>query len=187
LTRGNYQTVVEVPYSFQERKEGGSKLGPAQYAGFFVHLGRLAWETGQVGRFLRFCVVGVSGLFVNGGALKFFAEVAGLNYLSSSVLAMEAAIVSNFILNDLWTFRDRSSLKPGAANRLKRFLKFNLICAAGAVLGASVSWSLFNLARLYAPISDLIGFGLSTVWNYGLNSNYNWQVPVERKAAPPKN
>lgn len=186
LARGNYRTVVEVPYSFQERKEGGSKLGPAQYIGFFVHLGRLAWETGQVARFFRFCVVGISGLFVNGGALNFFAGPSGLNYLSSSVLAMETAIISNFILNELWTFRDRSSRKPGMADRLRRFVKFNLICALGAILGLSVAWSLSNLARLYLPISNLVGFALSTLWNYGLNSNYTWQVPVERKATPPR-
>jgi len=186
LARGNYRTVVEVPYSFQERKEGGSKLGPMQYVGFFIHLGRLAWETGQIGRFIRFCAVGISGLFVNGGALNFLAEVGGLNYLSVSVLAMEAAIISNFIWNELWTFRDRSSRKPGMENRMKRLLKFNLICATGAILNTVASWTLTYLAGIYLPISNLIGFGVATLWNYGLNSNYTWQVPIERKAAPPR-
>jgi dolichol-phosphate mannosyltransferase len=187
LARGDYRTVVEVPYSFQERKEGGSKLGLAQYVGFFIHLGRLAWETGQIGRFFRFCAVGISGLFVNGVALNFFAEAEGLNYLSASVFAMESAIISNFILNELWTFRDRSSRKTGMANRLKRFYRFNLICAVGAILNTVVSWALTHLAGIYLPMSALIGFGLATLWNYGLNSNYTWQVPIERKASPPKN
>ena len=71
-------------------------------------------------------------------------------------------------------------------NRMKRLLKFNLICATGAILNTVASWTLTYLAGIYLPISNLIGFGVATLWNYGLNSNYTWQVPIERKAAPPR-
>ncbi len=181
LARGRYRTVVEVPYVFEERKEGGSKLGPKQYLEFFAHLGRLAGETGQIGRFLRFCTVGLSGVFVNEGALKFFTETASLYYIYSSILACEIAIVSNFFLNEFWTFRDRASQRPDLTSRLKRFLRFNLICALGAVLNIGVLWALTNLVGLYYLISNLFGIGVSTLWNYGLNSNITWEVSVDRK------
>jgi dolichol-phosphate mannosyltransferase len=41
LARGKYQAVVEVPYVFEERKNGRSKLGPKQCLDFFIHLWRL--------------------------------------------------------------------------------------------------------------------------------------------------
>jgi dolichol-phosphate mannosyltransferase len=181
LARGKYQTVVEVPYIFEERKEGGSKLGSKQYLEFFTHLGRLAMETGQIGRFLRFCTVGLSGVFVNEGALKFFTEISGLYYVYSSVLAVEIAIISNFLFNEFWTFRDRSSRQPGIVKCLRRFFKFNLVCALGAILNVTVLWALTDLAGLYYLISNLVGIGVSTLWNYGLNSNITWEVPVEHK------
>lgn len=44
LAKGRYHSIAEVPYVFQERKEGGSKLGLREYRDFCLHLGRLAWE-----------------------------------------------------------------------------------------------------------------------------------------------
>jgi len=41
LARGKYQTVTEVPYMFDERKKGESKLGPKQCLDFLIHLWRL--------------------------------------------------------------------------------------------------------------------------------------------------
>lgn len=181
LAKGSYRKVVEVPYIFEERKEGGSKLGPKQYLYFFTHLGHMAWETGQFGRFLRFCTVGLSGVFVNEGALKFFTETGGLYYVYSSALAAEMAIISNFLLNEFWTFRDISSQKHGVRNRLRRLIKFNLICAIGVILNVAVLWALTDLAGLYYLLSNLVGIGVATVWNYGLNSNITWELPVDRK------
>jgi dolichol-phosphate mannosyltransferase len=42
LAKGNYRRVVEVPYVFETRKHGKSKLGPRQYLEFLIHLGMLA-------------------------------------------------------------------------------------------------------------------------------------------------
>ena len=178
LARGKYQTVTEVPYIFDERKEGGSKLGPRQYSEFLAHINKLAAETGQIGRFLRFCTVGLSGVFVNEGALKFFTEVSGLYYVYSSILAVEIAIISNFLFNEFWTFRDRSNQRPEMANRLGRLVKFNLICALGGTLNVVTLWVLTDLAGLYYLFSNLIGIGISTLWNYGLNSNLTWELKV---------
>jgi dolichol-phosphate mannosyltransferase len=178
LARGKYQTVTEVPYIFDERKEGGSKLGPRQYLEFLAHINKLAAETGQIGRFLRFCTVGLSGVFVNEGALKFFTEVSGLYYVYSSILAVEIAIISNFLFNEFWTFRDRSNQRPEMANRLGRLVKFNLICALGGTLNVVTLWVLTDLAGLYYLFSNLIGIGISTLWNYGLNSNLTWELKV---------
>jgi dolichol-phosphate mannosyltransferase len=42
LAKGNHRRVIEVPYVFEERKNGKSKLGPKQYLEFLIHLGMLA-------------------------------------------------------------------------------------------------------------------------------------------------
>lgn len=176
LVRGRYGSLAEVPYRFETRKAGGSKLGLQQYKEFLVHLVRLSRETGEWARFLRYCAVGLTGIAVNEGALALLTGAGGLFYLYSSVLAVEAAIISNFLLNELWTFRDRARLFSGAAERLKRFLSFNLICAAGGVVNVAVLWLLTGVGGLHFLIGNLVGIGAATLWNYGLNSAVTWKA-----------
>ena len=56
-------------------------------------------------RFLRFAAVGASGVVVNLGALALLTT-AGLTPTLASALAIQVSILTNFFLNDFWTFRD---------------------------------------------------------------------------------
>jgi hypothetical protein len=42
IAKGNYRKIAEVPYVFEERKNGKRKLGPKQYLQFLMHVGLLA-------------------------------------------------------------------------------------------------------------------------------------------------
>jgi len=64
---------------------------------------------------------------------------------------------------------------------LKRFIRFNLICSLGGVLNVLLLWILTDIAGIYYLISNLVGIGVSTLWNYGLNSNLTWELSVVRK------
>jgi dolichol-phosphate mannosyltransferase len=181
LAKGHYQTVAEVPYVFKNRRAGESKLGATQCVEFCLHLGRLTWETGQLRRFGRFCTVGMVGLFVNEAALIGFTEVGNLYHVASAVLAVELAIINNFLWNEWWTFHDRSSRYPGIRQRLRRFVHYNVICAIGAGLNVMTLWLLTDVTGLHYFISNLFGIGVATIWNYSLNANITWDLPVEYK------
>lgn len=58
----------------------------------------------ELGRFMKFCSVGLTGVIINMGLLWFFTDFARLYYLLSSVIAIEASILSNFLLNDKLDF-----------------------------------------------------------------------------------
>jgi dolichol-phosphate mannosyltransferase len=181
LGRGQYRRVEEIPYTFVEREWGGSKLGPRQYWEFIIHLFRLSWQTGELVRFLKFSIVGGSGVLVNMGILTLFTT-AGLGYLSSGVFAVETAIVTNFLLNEFWTFSDFSKKQSGLIRRGMRFLKFNLFCAGGAVINLGILWSLTEFGGLHYLLSNLIGIVAATLWNYGMNANITWESGrAERK------
>ncbi len=47
LARGKYRTIKEIPYIFEERKMGRSKLGPKQCLDLLIHLWRLSREVGK--------------------------------------------------------------------------------------------------------------------------------------------
>ena len=187
LARGTYSNVVEVPYIFEERKVGSSKLGPRQYAEYLLHLARLAWETGELDSFLRFCMVGMTGIIVNQAALWLLTAVGGLYYVYASIGSVEFAIVSNFLLNEFWTFRAEAQRLKGISTRLSRFLKFNLICAVGGILNTTTLWFFTESFGIDYLLSNLLGVSIGTVWNYWVNANITWGIHVPRQEGSMEN
>jgi len=181
LGRGQYNRVAEIPYVFVERKRGGSKLGPRQYWQFMTHLAFLAWHTGEAGRLLRYCAVGGSGVFVN---MAIFAALisVGIGYLQAGLLAVEAAIVTNFVLNEFWVFADIVK-QTGWTGLLRRFITFNVLCAGGAALNVAILWLLVELMGQGYLLSHLIGIAMATIWNYGTNANITWGIPRHERSA----
>lgn len=83
------------------------------------------------GRLARFALVGLSGVIVNLAALHVFAGWLGVHEVIASALAIETSIVTNFLLNDAFTFRDRRGARPGLLFRLWRY---HAVTLAGAVV-----------------------------------------------------
>lgn len=133
------------------------------------------WRRLRPERFLKFCIVGLSGVGVNLGLLWLLTERLGLFYLLSAVFSIEVSILSNFVLNEFWTFRDRRN--PGCRGLWKRMLKFNLSCAAGAAINILVLGGLTELLGVYYLLSALFGIGAATLWNYGLSLLWTWKPP----------
>ncbi len=66
--------------------------------------------------FVKFAIVGAIGIVVNEGLLILIRSM-GVYYLTAGAVAIEISILSNFVLNDLWTFRDRRTGRAGSALR----------------------------------------------------------------------
>lgn len=187
IGRGNLLKIAEVGYVFQERLSGESKVTWKQYSDYILHLGKLR-SRGRIGRFKRkfkfplvrvsrFCLVGLSGVFIDMLFLFLLSDpsMLALGLTRSKVIAAEAAIVNNFIWNDIWTFRDISSQQKGWRNRLRRFLKFNSICLLGIVLNVLILNILFNIIGLNRYLANLIAIGLVTIWNFWINLKLSWR------------
>ncbi|MFC1912035.1 glycosyltransferase [Chloroflexota bacterium] len=173
LIEGSYQKVAEVPYSFQLRHLGQSKLGARQQIDYLKHLFSLMRRKGELLRFFKFCLVGGSGVLVNMGLLWLLTEFAGLFYLLSAAISIEISIISNFTLNDYLTFPDRRS--RGAGRFLQRLAKFNLVSLAGLGLNMGVLWLLTNVFGVYYMLSNLCGIAVATIWNYVANFWWTWK------------
>ncbi|MFC1900549.1 glycosyltransferase, partial [Chloroflexota bacterium] len=129
LMEGNYQHVTEVAFVFKTRSGGESKLNAKQQLDYLKHIFSLMRRTGELMRFVKFCLVGISGVLVNIGLLWLLTDVIGLFYLLSAAISIETSIVTNFLLNDYYTFSDRNS--PETESFLRRLLKYNLVALAG--------------------------------------------------------
>src|SRR5438105_7447166 len=83
----------------------------------------------------KFLVVGGSGVAVNTLTLFLLHELTAVPVVIASALAVELAIVSNYLMNDRWTFgRSRPSLR--------RFAQFNTVSLGGLLLTTSAVWAL---------------------------------------------
>ncbi|MEP0889330.1 MULTISPECIES: glycosyltransferase [unclassified Leptolyngbya] len=187
LGRGNIDEVAEVGYVFQERQEGESKVTWRQYLDYLHHLLRLRVALGRLGRirrhlqfpmgrFLRFGMVGASGVFVDMGILYLLYDVFELRLTRSAIIAAEFAIINNFIWNDRWTFGDIAREQQAWRQIAKRFLKFNIVCLMGLVLKVLLLNLLFNVFGINAYLANLLAIAAVTVWNFWINLKLNWRV-----------
>ena len=113
---------------------------------------------------LKFIGVGLSGVIVNEGILWLLTEFGGLRYYVSSLVGIEASIISNFILNDYFTFADRRTGKTRSF--ISRLLKFNVTCAAGAGIQYGLLLLLTSVVGINYLLSNLIGILVAFIWNY---------------------
>ena len=129
----------------------------------------------HVRRLGRFCVVGASGVLVNTALLYVLTEAGGLHPLVSATLATEAAILSNFALNDRWTFRD----VRGSGLWLRRAVHYNFVALGGLLISIAVLAALTYLLDTYYLFANFFAIGAATLWNYAVN--YHWTWPATRR------
>ena len=188
LGRGNIGSVAEVGYVFQERQEGESKVTWRQYVDYILHLLRLR-SRGRitklreklrvpVKRFLKFGLVGFSGVFVDMTIFYLLSDASTLGWglTRSKVIAAEVAVLNNFLWNDLWTFRDLADQQSGWRKLIKRFVKFNLICLMGIGLNLLILNILYNYFGVNKYVANLIAIAIVTIWNFWFNLKLSWRV-----------
>jgi dolichol-phosphate mannosyltransferase len=138
IAKGNYKKLVEVPYVFQERERGASKLGMRQYVEYLQHLGRLAVGTGQLLGWIRYSVVALTGALIDIALFAALVTKGAWPPAAALPVAIEAALLSNFVCSEAFTFRsaEASRFGPGVWGRLARY---EWICLSGAVLNFLVT------------------------------------------------
>jgi len=120
----------------------------------------------RVGRLTKFVVVGGVGTAINTAALLLLSRWAGLPLAAASALAVELAAVSNYLLNDSWTFATR-------APTLRRFAKFNIAALMGLALNVFCVWLLVRLG-LFFLTANLVGIMAGCTVNYAFSVSWVW-------------
>lgn len=164
LVKGKYDKVIEIPYTFKPRKKGKSKIGLNEIINYVKHLFRLSEY-----RALKFMIVGAFGVVVNVGILHFLVSLGVLPLFLASPIAIEASILSNFMLNDIWTFRDR---KFGSV--VTRCLKYHCAMAFGSIINYVTLLALVSFGMNYL-LANLIGIFLGFIANYMASEEFVWK------------
>jgi len=169
--------VNEIPVHFVDRKYGSSKLGLGDIAEFVVNAWWIRLRTSE--RFIKFAAVGLTGVAVNLGTFSLGLQL-GIGKFVASPVAIELSIISNFLLNNYWTFRKRNT-----HDRIRmRGLKFNLV----SLLSLVVSYGAFVVTSLLLPhkapqIHQAIGIMPAMLVNYFLNSYWTFREAPAKETA----
>lgn len=171
LVRGNYQKIIEVPYCFQTRSSGYSKMNFREHINYLLHLLHLLKDRPEGRRFLCFSLVGLSGVFVNmfiyWVLVKFNLEVKVAGLVSAFI-----AMLSNFYLNDRFTWANiRNDIF------WIRGVKFIITSLIGIGINVSVLGIFFYKFNFNYLFSNFIGIVAAISWNYTINNIWTWGSP----------
>ena len=126
--------VCEVPIQFVDRKIGQSKLGSEYIKNTLLYIFKARFDEIIGSRVFKFVITGGVGTLVQlaSFALLRATVFSGESWLQvANFISIELAIISNFIINGLWTFGDRRLDKK---QLLPKFLQFNLGSAGSVVI-----------------------------------------------------
>ncbi len=119
-------------------------------------------------RFLKFAIVGTSGVVVNLGTLYIFVKLLSMDKILAGAIAIELSILNNFFWNNMWTWRDRKG-----ESWLIRLLKYNVAMLSTSALGNFVLYAaLVKYVGLHYLISQTIGIGVAVLINFFLSDRW---------------
>ena len=164
--------VVEVPYHFRTRKAGESKLTSKVALEYLLQVLRIRMKDPLPKGFLRYCVVGSSGVLVDMIAFLLMLESNMLSVEACGVFSGEVAIISNFLLNDNWTFstrRENSSIGG-------RFLRFEASCLFGLIIKTFIISLTVRYFGFNPIVGNAVGISLAIFSNFTLSKLWAWKL-----------
>ena len=158
--------ILEVPIIFKERQEGESKLGVRAQMEYIHHLWRLyEHKYPSILEFFKFCLVGLSGLFVDTAVLVALVGRFSLDPRFAAVFAFLAAVSWNYIFDRSWAFKIGRSIKVPYS-----YISFIVICLFGFGIRVGVMHLFIEYAGMgkspWYILSSIIGIVAATVFNY---------------------
>lgn len=135
-------------------------------------------------RFLRFGLVGGSGVLVDMGVLFLLSDPRMLSWdlTLSKTLAAQTAILNNFVWNDLWTFRDLTAEKTGWRARVRRLGRFNLVCLAGIGLNVLLLTVQVHGLQMNVYVANCVAVFLVSIWNFAMNLKFGWNEAESQRS-----
>jgi dolichol-phosphate mannosyltransferase len=168
--RGSLRTI-ELPSTFRERQHGESKLDSKIALDFAALVTAKLTHDAVSPRFLLFCMVGLTGLGIHLSILSAVLMMTGLSFGAAQAFATVGAIAWNFVLNNLFTYRDQ---RLTGWHFLTGLIRFQVICAIGAISNVGIATWIYDYDEVWW-IAGLGGALIGTVWNFVVSAALVWR------------
>jgi len=185
-TRG--VSIKEIPYTFQDRELGSSKLGIKTILDYY----KSVWKLYRYGKPLekqekrssvkffskaaRFFTVGASGFVVNYLiSLLFAGGISDMWYLHANVIGIIVSITTNFILNKAWTFGDRDF---GIKRTTFQYAKFAMFSSIGALVQLGMVYLLVDNGNISYPLALILAVMTAAFGNFIFNKKFTFKEKI---------
>ncbi len=166
--------IFEYPIAFIDRSKGKSKFPKNNIKDSLRVVFTLRFRENE--KFFKVAIVGAVGTFVQIIFFNIFRLFTGLSVAQN--LAIELSVVSNFTINNLWTFQDQKFKFKKLKQLLTGFIKFNLASLGSIVIqnlvlltGVALIGRSFVIENTLVIIGILIGL----IWNYLMYTKVVWK------------
>ena len=187
VARGDRPAIAEVGYQFGNRLHGNTKLTGSVVVAYLIALIELS-----VGRFISatftaYSLVGLVGLGVRSGAQTLLTNAPASLAIPDRwavVLAVQLSIVTNYVLNNAFTF---TSLRHRGWDQLGGLIRFQIVSVYGLFVHAGAMalltdtspddgpWGVTQLLSTHRSWPFIAGLGLALIGNYYLNTTITWR------------
>lgn len=119
-------------------------------------------------KFIKFCIVGFSGIFVDFGITFLFKEVFKVQKYVANAIGFSTAATTNYLLNRVWTFQ---STNPHVVQEFSRFFMIALI---GLGINSLIIWAMSGRFKVNFYVSKLVATVVVTAWNFLINAYFTF-------------
>jgi dolichol-phosphate mannosyltransferase len=173
ISRGRLQ-VAEIPLRFQPRSSGESKLNLAVVWDLGISILHTLLLRSVPRRALSFALVGATGIGTHLLMFSLGHRGLGLPFEQAQILAVVTAASTNFLINNVLTFRVQQ-LQGWAL--LLGLLRFLLVTSLGMVANVGVSSAFYHRISHQPLLALLAGIAVDFVWKYAASSRFVWNTP----------
>jgi dolichol-phosphate mannosyltransferase len=184
--------LKEIPYTFRTRTAGESKLSSKVVLQYFSQLWKLSSVSRYMSvRFIKFALVGTSGVFINLCIFLLLSRVLGIRDWRISAAASLLSNLSNYVANNAWTFVDRGHRGWAMVRGYASYLLMSLVGLSVSTLtfaGLSYGFHRYfdqspigNYSKLSVLGFQLVSILVGTFFNYPLNRRVTWRDTTKRK------
>ncbi len=134
----SHAKISEIPIHFKERGWGKSKINATQYiTQIFLYI---LFNSS----FIKFVIVGIVGFMIDFGISYIGIQKLHQPVFLVTVVSTEIAIISNFLLNNFWSFSYKK-IERSSRNFFVGFLKFNLVSSGSIIIQSIGMQTLVNI------------------------------------------
>jgi len=164
IAKGKYGNIKEI-------KSDANINFRKEYRKYSKYILTLAWKHGELMRFIKFGIVGLSSSFFNEFLLWLTVP---LGIIFAGIIAIEGGTMFAFLGNDLWTFRDRR--KRGIKNFLYRMMKYHLFSFFALIINMVILVILVKFLSFEPLTANIIGMASAFTWNFLTNNFIVWPI-----------
>jgi putative flippase GtrA len=119
-------------------------------------------------KFIKFCIVGFSGVFVDFGITYFCKEVMKFQKYIANAIGFTIAATTNYILNRTWTFHSQNP------QIVMEFSRFFIIALIGLGINSAIIWLMNGKFKVNFYLSKLVATIIVTGWNFMINAYFTF-------------